>query len=434
MLKKSLSRRRFLRSLAAIPAVSATTYAQAPTQVQGARSQDPQSRSVLTFGDFSYLGRFRMPNAVNGQDAAWGRGLAHRYVGGQLRFFTTNVNQTLYEVSLPALVTSGTPNTAPLVRYWGDFSESKRFTDGNGVGYGQIYGLFWDEVQSRLYWTYAEPYNASSHTDPSIGYSTTNESSGVATPVGVWRFTGRGPKATTGGVLPIPQWFANAYCSGRRLGAGFGGYFSIATVGPVSMGPALCAFSPSDIDATPDRSAIPFTNLVGYPYNANERTRPYRAERDTNYTSDFEDGFNPRNGKGFWAWTDWIWQGGVWIDTPTKHGVIFFPTLGNNRVFYETSTVHAEAASHWWYVYDPMALADVARGRRGQDQVQPSQRVSVQYPGLTYPLPGWADEPYNMITGSTFDAATNRLYIAVRHSFATGEIPSTAHLVHVYQL
>src|SRR5262249_22815005 len=47
-------------------------------------AQTPPAKSLLTASDFTFLGGFRLP-AAGTWDTAWGRGLTHRYVGGQLR-------------------------------------------------------------------------------------------------------------------------------------------------------------------------------------------------------------------------------------------------------------------------------------------------------------------------------------------------------------
>ncbi len=297
-------------------------------------------------------------------------------------------------------------------------------------------GCTWDPIDSRLYWTYGDTYNTTSPNDPSIGFSTLNDATGEVSSAGCWR-VGQSCKMTMGGVTPIPEWFAKRYTNNRRLGAGFGGYWSIVATGPASMGPALCAFAPPNPTTNPTKSTISSTPLVGYPFGGRPYSRPDRCHRDTDYFTQF-DGWNPRNGIGYWNWCDWLWQGGVWIDSPTKHGLIFFPTLGNGRTFYQKSTLNAERASHWWFIYDPTSLALVARGSKKPDEIQPSERWEIKYPGaFTYPLPKWSDEPGYMVTGTTYDPASQRMYIAVRFAYGP-EVnvirPQNGTVVFAYQL
>jgi hypothetical protein len=131
------------------------------------------------------------------------------------------------------------------------------------------------------------------------------------------------------------------------------------------------------------------------------------------YATEF-DGWKVRNGVGYWSWSDYIWQGAVWVDTPQKSGVLFFPTMSHGRTWYATSTLHAERGSHWWYEYDPVDLGHVAEGTKQQWQIQPKNSWSVEYPDVSYPLPEWADEPKQHVVGSTYDSTTQTLYIAVR--------------------
>jgi hypothetical protein len=430
-----IGRRQFLGKLTAVgfAASSLPLGARAETQVPA----PPKDVLVTTGtglhqGDFTYAGSFRMPFWAAEADAGWGRGLAHRYVNGQLRFMGTTGNGRVFEVSAPGLSATAPYPLAPQTRAWGAVGRTKSYTTQDGVGSGTIYGLYWDPIDSRLYWSYASVYNAMDGNDPSVGFSTLDDSTGTFSDAGAWRFTGRGCKATSGGVTPIPTWFANKYCPGRRLGAGFGtGYLSIYGVGPVHMGPALCAFTPPNPQTLADRATLSYTNLLGYPYNGTPYTTPDRCHRDTDYTNEY-DRWNPKNGVGYWNWGDWVWQGGVWIDTPTKSGLVFFPTMSNGRTYYANSTQNAERSSHSWVVFDPADLGLVATGAKQQWQIQPTDAWSVKYPALTYPLPAWADEPKYLVVGSTYDATAKRLYVAVRFSWGTA--PESGHLVHAYDV
>ncbi len=197
------------------------------------------------------------------------------------------------------------------------------------------------------------------------------------------------------------------------------------------MGPALCAFNPPDPQTLSDKSSFEFTNLVGYPFHARPYTSPDRCHRDTGYTTQF-DGWNPKDGVGYWSWTDWIWQGGVWIDLPSKHGLLYMPTLGRGRTWYGNATLNAEHAAHAWYVYDPASLALVAQGKKKQWEIQPTHTWDVHFENITYPMAGWHDEPAHMITGVAFDPSTSLLYAAVR--FAVGSGSAAQHLVYVFHV
>ncbi len=383
-------------------------------------------KAVLTQADFKYLGAFDMPGSIpSGGDPSWGKALAHRYVNGELRMFSVAWNpQVIYEIRVPS-PSPNAPPTASLVREWGDGWWAKSYTAAGG---SSLYGLYWDEADKRLYWSYGNDYNLTGGDDPSIGYMTLNDSTGTPTFVGTWRFS-KGPKSTLGCILPIPQWFADAYTSGRRLAAGCGGPFSGITAGGVSMGPALTAFAPPNIATQPDRSTITGLDLVGYPFIETIYGPPDRAHRDTSYSVDGSSwlGWEPKNGVGYWTDGDWMGQSGIWIDTPDKHGVIFFPTLTTGYFRYQTSTVWGDGAEHTWHVYDPADLARVAQGQKQQWEIQPTW-WTVQYPGLPSPLPAWHDMESNLVTGVTFDSTTRRLYVSVRFAGANGS------RVYVYEV
>jgi hypothetical protein len=435
----SLTRRRFLERLGQLSAAPVLLLPgqmrvpqppAPPTDVRIHLGAPPQPRSpgtgpktVLTQNDFTYVGAFRLPASVGGHDAMWGRTLTVRYVDQEPRLLTMTLDHTVYEVRIPNVaVGSGFPE-AKVTRILGDITLNRRT--------GLVFGLYWDPIDARLYWTSGRTYNTTQPQLPSVGYSLLDDDTGKAIEVeGAWAFRGRGSKPTMGGVLPIPRWFADQYCQGRRLGAGFGGYWSIVATGPAHMGPALCAFAPPDRGTLDRNASLAYTNLVGYPFNVKPYTTPDRCHRDTDYHTEF-DGWNPKDGIGYWTWADWLWQGAVWIDAPDRHGVVFFPTLGRGRVWYGNATINAERAAHAWYVYDPLDLAQVAQGK-DQSKIQPRNTWDVHYENIRYPMGAWRDEPWNMVTGSSYDESTRRLYIAVR--FAYGTRPSSRHMVYVYEL
>jgi hypothetical protein len=386
------------------------------------------AKQVLTQSDFTYLGSFLLPQSIGGQfDPGWGRGFAIRYVNGELRAMTMALNPVppnnapLYEVRVPNPVIGNNPPTAQLVRNWGDILQGKTSTG--------VWSFYWDNQDQRLYWTCGDSYNATEADAVSLGYSVLNDATGGVTAFGAWRFTGRGNKATNTCVTPIPQWFADQYTSGRRLGVGCGGYQSVVTTGPGHIGPALAAFNPPNPSVDLPSSSLAHTVLVGYPFNPTAYGPPDRAHRDTDYTTEF-DNWYPRNGIGYWSWTDQMEQAGVWIDTPNKSGLVYFPTMSHGVVKYRESSLEADRASHAWYVYDPADLALVAQGAKQQWEIQAKSFWSVQYPGLSYPLPGWRDFPMNMVTGSSYDPTTRHLYLSVRFGGCDGR----CHRVHVYQV
>jgi hypothetical protein len=245
-----------------------------------------------------------------------------------------------------------------------------------------------------------------------LGASTLDQTTGTGQAIAAWRITPATYKCVMRGCIAIPEWFANTHVGGRRIAVGFGGYFSVMTAGGVSMGPSLWAIDPPE---GPHMSTVPATALVSYhPPSLAAYGRPMRCPRNADYHTEF-DSWQPRDGIGYWSWTDEIQQGCVWIDLPDRHGILFFPSMGHGRIWYENSDRRAERAYHWWLAYNPHDLAKVARRELAQDLVTPSWSQQVNYPQLTYPSwvsPGWF-QTLPKVVGSTFDSVTRTLFLMI---------------------
>jgi hypothetical protein len=363
--------------------------------------------------DFTYLGAFSLPDSSGGIGTAWGHALAHRYVGNQLRFFSTTSRvqgiptSQVYEVLYPGCATSNYP-TASIVRHWGNIYHGKRWNDcTSSADSGYVYGLFWDEADKRLYWNYGDAYNASSGNNCCLGASTLNDNDGTSVAIAAWRMgASRGCKMAQGGMTSVPDWFATQYTNGRRLAVGFGGRASAESTGPSSDGPALAAIDPPN---APNQNDLPgYTALCGYPAAGDV----YYCQRPGDYTDQIHVPARGPNGSiGGWQWMDFIFQTGVWIDTPTKQGFLFMPFLGHGNIYYQSSDIHSQRAKHWWFVLNPMDFAAVAQGNKLQSNVFPASWWEIQYPTYSYPLPPQDGEPYQTALGVTFDSTTNRLYV-----------------------
>jgi hypothetical protein len=414
-----------------------TTSGGVTVTVSNTASSDPLNKPVLSSSSFAYLGSFRVPAEANGwTTGSTMGGLAHRYVNGQLRFFSTNTVNSggqLYEFSYPGHSVAAPPQ-AQLVRGWGDPYDGRRWV-GNGGGSTSLYsgawtyGLHYDPDRGRLYWSYGYNYNASHPFNPSLGYSVLDEASGAATGVGAWSLASRPEKFTRGGVTRIPQWFADRFTGGRTLGVGFGGYFSATQT--ASMGPALAAAADPEPGANPDRSALANVPLLGYPFSPAQDGSTDRAHRDADYSSSYDFGdWNPSGGVGYWTHSDVIYGGGAWIDTPTAQGVLFVAKVGQGRVWYETSERHAERGAFAWLVYDPKDLAAVATGAKQQWQVQPKHYwLGGGLPGT----PGYDGDGAQVVGGVTYDATAGRLYVLVTSVWSAGGAEAYPQ-VYVYQV
>jgi hypothetical protein len=385
-------------------------------------------KRLLQPADFEYLGGFILPQLTQGLDARFSRGLTHRYVGTDLRFFSAAHKEVgspstvrdgeLFEFGFPGLSINEILPTAPIIRHWGDIYQGKMaigpsFEARRGL-LETPRGLWWDEEGGRIYWSYScgggdDGYCGAPET-ATLGASELDSTNGTSRAIGAWRIGPATYKCVMRGCVPIPQWFAQAHTAGRRIATGFGGYFSMMATGGVSMGPSLWAIDPP---TAPHMSAIDATPLVSYnPPSLNPYTRPMRCQRPPNYVTEY-DGWQPRDGVGYWTWTDEIHQACVWIDLPDSHAVLLFPILGAGRVLYKNSNRNAESTQHWWMALDPYDLAKVAQGSLARDLVVPAWWNQVNYPRINYPAGSdWSFfGRIPRVVGSTFDATTRTIFL-----------------------
>jgi hypothetical protein len=409
-------------------------------------------KRLLQPTDFEYIGGFILPGRTGGQDTRFSRGLTHRYVGTDLRFFSAAHKDAqapkasrdggLFEFGFPGLSLKDPLPTAPILRHWGDIYQWRMAIGASFETRRPIFekprGLWWDEEGGRLYWSYscggADDGYCGVPESATLGASELNSTTGTGTGIGAWRIGPATYKCVMRGCVPIPQWFAQAHTGGRRIATGFGGYFSMMATGGVSMGPSLWAIDPP---TAPHMSAIDATPLVSYnPVNPRPYTRPMRCQRPPDYTAKY-DGWQPKGGIGYWTWTDSIHQGCVWIDLPDSHGIILFPVLGSGLCYYANAAVKAEKALHWWMAYDPYDLAKVAHGELARDLVVPAWWNEVRYPRVPYPTgSGWQSEWPKFfgyiprVVGSTFDPVTRTVFLML----ITKSWPSSEQTILAYKV
>jgi hypothetical protein len=248
-----------------------------------------QSSSLLTESDFTYAGAFNMPATVNNYTTGYGA-VPLTIRNGRLMSCAYNGSggYRVYEVDIPALTLGSNlsvANTASLWKYWGKVTGTLSAT-----AYGQmiLYALFWDDVDSRLYWQ-DSPYYTGTSAVPTFGYSTLDDGSTTVTPVGVWKVSGVDHKEVKTGVLRIPNSsFIAANCPGKPIAVGFGSG-GLSVVSGHSMGPAFRAVPAPDTGTYASGTALPKVELLSYPYNTSAlvATNPLRARRDDNYSGNF---------------------------------------------------------------------------------------------------------------------------------------------------
>lgn len=377
----------------------------------------PESRTLLQPSDFTYLGSYRVPRntPVVGGDTYFANGLTLKYHEGvphlcTLAFDsstsgTTDVNMTITEWAdiAPTIVEapddpftlSNYPACTLLLDYGntpyiGSDATGRRLAYNgstlsfvNGVLDG-MFGIHWDEIDQRMYWTYGRGYSGSTGLEsqsPCFGYSTLDYDTATGVGYGPWKVAGQSWKALMGGMVAIPSWFADAYLDGKRLGIGFGGYYSLVSSADCSLGPSLTAINPITDEA--DQSAVAATPLVGYwPYNPTPgvgkgrmdytplgitRRVPSPTYNDDDYTPEFAN------------WDDRI-SGACWIDTGTKHGVMFYGNTSWGYQGYINAVLASLAYKQTGIIYDPADLADVALGTADRYSIQPTSVWDIAHP------------------------------------------------------
>jgi hypothetical protein len=245
---------------------------------------------LLTEADVTFIGGFKVPTSVGGWATANECPLAYRVgpggIGRLLSVTHTNGGNRLYEMVIPSLALTSPYSTASVYRDWGNPYSGKRNHPLQSITPLLTNGLFWDDVDSRLYWNYGPYYDThSDKTLPTLGYSTLDDNTGVATGVGSWGINNINNRITRGGTLRIPADFVAANCPGKPLLVGFGGMNWPQREGG-SAGPAGWATVVPDINVNADRSDLTATKALHYPWNAAgaHYAAPIRARRiDTNY-------------------------------------------------------------------------------------------------------------------------------------------------------
>lgn len=332
------------------------------------------AKPVLAGSDFTYQGGFRVPAAITPTGtstytsvAYMAAGLSHRYVAGQLRLISASTiynGGQVYEMSVPALSDpvdltnfAGYPR-ATLVRSWGDVFGGKRWildpglntayasptypidsNTGHNVG-NLLWSLFWDPVDSRLYWTYGVWYDGNStrqNGNPCVGYTTFVDTPGSesATAFGPWRVSGVGGVNSfrhRGAACRIPAWFADAYCGGKKLGVGGGGIY--ANTSPASFGPVITAVSDPSLTAVADiadptvqtSGILTGTPVLDYEGNTATTGDPTPCLRDGDYDgATFDLAAGGTSGAAYLALANGGFTFGRWYTPGYAHATSYVP-------------------------------------------------------------------------------------------------------------
>jgi hypothetical protein len=128
---------------------------------------------------------------------------------------------------------------------------------------------------------------------------------------------------------------------------------------------------------------------------------------------------NDPNGYARWAWGDTYSGGLCWIDddigSRSKHGIVAVASLRSGYVWYQSSTVNADALCYEIHVYDPADVAAVLSGALAPYKLQPKVAYDITslLPGLPAVPGGGTGADNSHVAQCAFDSTTNRLYMQV---------------------
>jgi hypothetical protein len=385
------------------------------------------SRAVLTAADFTPLGYYDVQ--TRGLDSPFVWGLTHRYVGGDLRFLTIQLDKKLQEFSLAGHSYGSLITTATNV--W----------DTSGAGVWDLTGLWWEEAFKRLWTVTAIDYtNVASQVQ--VYTRSLNQDGTVSNLHGPVGLSGIPAKRVFGGAQPVPAWFQAQYGTGPYA-VGWGGYTSLVAQGGVaSLGPTMYTMpDPSRYGSNTEVTAQAFKILMDYSsgsvatdwYGRGRPTTFDRGSRLTCPTNYFDSG-DPRpnpptppagppqaragwlspapDGKGRFVWGDSYNNTGCWIDGPTKHGFVAIATLGMGQCWYGSSNLNWQTRVYELHIFDPGSLGEAASGARNPWGVKPSSMAQMSLSGMGGGGAGGGNPPApNGVAGATYDPSTRRLYL-----------------------
>lgn len=236
----------------------------ATTSVAGARS-------ILQQSDFTYLGKFELPQNDN-----YVAGFTGRRVSGtfQLLYGIYNSNDGskyyLGRVDDPGTYTG--QKISSMVQTWGSLFNHPAdpgYNPAYGYGYdgnaGHI-GFTWDEAKGGLWSTVCLDYPQGVITNTAltcIQFRKINSDGTVSNFEGSWALQGIGQRAVYGGFIKVPGWFSSFYSTGSYV-TGFGGYASLFDQG---NGPSLGPFMVFLNDPQGTYTALASPSLDSTQYN-----------------------------------------------------------------------------------------------------------------------------------------------------------------------
>jgi hypothetical protein len=399
-----LRRRAFLELLGAsavgtVVGGRSLLQAQSPTPPQNVRIVTGGTRTLLAPKDLTHLGMWTLPNNANlsGSGAySFAEGnLAYRYVS-RVRRWLTSPRKGPYAggiVELAEPATYGTdPTTAPVmqeVRGWASVFNPVPAEVAEGNGY-VIGGIWWDAVQGVLWYTVYPYYSPNPY--PVLGATRLNDD-GTTTKYGMWTYNG----LTTSSFKQVCKWIvplpasAQTATGGRTMALGC----DVVSIGAsANWGPGLKAIQfPALTDSTTVLIARGL-DLAAYTQDTGQPYPNFYCKREPDYDPSLalstqfatpSGGSSGGTGSGTGYWPSSLDATGcyVWIETPTKQGVLVMGRRGRGYVWYGSPTEylaskgvqdissdmggngpHAQYYDPQLWIFDPEDLKAAAQGTK----------------------------------------------------------------------
>ncbi len=429
------------------------------------------ARTLLSQSDFTYLGYYDNEPGSGFTNPSYGAGLAHRYVGGQLRFlsfdYESGVGYLVREFVLPA---SFGDNVTALGGW-----TSGNLWNGLGAPAGFHVNIWVDTSDGTVWTNYSNDYpqNPSEYNYSSVvsNCALSTNHGGSIDPVtnwqGFWGFQGIGQRSLYGGIRHVPTWFQTANSVGAYV-VGFGGYASLYAQGlGACLGPML-VFTPDPRGFTQEAFDLQFGGIASgnWKFGADTRagngsTSWYATEGGPGYASRtldrgcmlpvvtnwFDSNDNRPNpmsrptyptdlaSPNHW-WTGdgghespgdpdsyarWTWGGTIegsweWIDNDagsrSKHGIAAIYSGFSGYCYYQGSSFAWDNSHMELQLYDPDDVAAIVAGSAPVWSLRPYAVLNLDtIMAASEPGPGTGYGPRAF--GATFDATTNLLYVAV---------------------
>jgi hypothetical protein len=432
------------------------------TTVSGGVTTTTIPSTAILPADLTYLGAFRLPASAAYPDTGWGwggTGAAYYSSGdpggagdgypGSLYGIGHDHTKYVAETSIPVPVISASKdlsalNTASMLR---DFTNIRSgisaldplFADVSQLSRADLAILpaLGSQTSPKLYSCWGVHFQSDAAMAPSHCWCDLD----LTNHQGAWWVLAKDELtlySTNDYLFEIPEAFANAYLSGRRLATG-----RYRDGGWGGFGPSLFAIAPWAAGDPPSSGTVlPATTLIRYPSNHPDGYLYGRTEKMNNYLHCDE------------------WSGGAWLTAGSKSAVIFIGTKGtgtteawygfSNGVRYpineppEIPIPPYPPAPYddrgWWassfeaqmIFYKPSDLAAVAQGTKQSYQVQPYATLSLD-PYLfniakTAGLPSQLQK--QRLGACTYDSTNHLLYIFEYRGDAENDRP----LVHVFRI